>query len=412
MERLGLHIYIHQPYDAGEKAIRNAAENLYIPMFRAIKNARIAGFSLSITLSTLEQLESYNYKNLLQDIKDLVDSGTLELVPCPAYNTTISNTSSDFVCNQIVLNEYALGYYFGMRHGFEGEPAILVKDVTTCFYPGFDVNQVFLDSIKESGYELLQNPNIMLSFVDPTLSETYDGGMFSTLDHNLNISSKICPMMLSPATQQFELDPGLQNSFVSLPLVNLFTLNNDMSYRFSRLLDKLSEWDVEVTKCSNIFQDNADESKCISRDVESLLELINGIANETVNYWDTIITQNTKNENEVSTSAVAAINTTSEVKNVIKHLINIYEKARSLHTLHKRNESTSGNENVPLWSREYTKDDPALEINIQLNRLTDAFYLNDLDELDADQRKSYLEELTKLASKLDASDKLAQLPTN
>ena len=56
---------------------------------------------------------------------------------------------------QIILNEYALGYYFGKRNGFEGEPSILIKNLNGFFPPELAVNEQLVRLADDLGYKWL-----------------------------------------------------------------------------------------------------------------------------------------------------------------------------------------------------------------------------------------------------------------
>ena len=112
-----------------ESVVKRTASDFFIPLIKFIKNAKDIRASVNIPLSTLELLDKFGFQSLISEIKQLRDDEKIELVGTAAYSPLLTELSVGLVEKQIILNEYALGYYFGAKQGFEGEPSILIKDV-------------------------------------------------------------------------------------------------------------------------------------------------------------------------------------------------------------------------------------------------------------------------------------------
>lgn len=153
MKDVGIIIDLYQPPTQEESILKQAVNDLYAPLIRLIKSNKNIKFSLSIPLSTLELLDKHGYGEIINDIKDLYSSEKIELVGSSAYNALLTDMPVEVVENQIILNEYALGYYFGARQGFEGEPSIMIKDLYGLVPTMLVINDEVLTTLGELGYK-------------------------------------------------------------------------------------------------------------------------------------------------------------------------------------------------------------------------------------------------------------------
>lgn len=130
MKEVGIIIDLYQPPTQDEGTLKQAVNDLYNPLIRLIKSKRDIQVTLNIPLSTLELFDTYGYSGLLKDIKDLYMTERVDLTGSSAYGMLLSSDyPDDVVENEIILNEYGVGYYLGARQGFEGEPSIMIKDL-------------------------------------------------------------------------------------------------------------------------------------------------------------------------------------------------------------------------------------------------------------------------------------------
>jgi len=155
VRRLAFTLHISQPPWQREDALREAAVKCYLPLIKLIKEKKYK-VTLSVPLSLLELMDKYGYQQWLDDIKELVRAGKVELVGGAAYNASLTGIPpefSKFAEKQIILNEYALGYYFGKKGGFEGDPSILIRDLKGFFPPNLLVSPNLIDLVDSLGYE-------------------------------------------------------------------------------------------------------------------------------------------------------------------------------------------------------------------------------------------------------------------
>lgn len=106
-------------------------------------------------LSLQYQLDKYGFYSLIKDIKDLYEQEKIELTSSAAYHSLLPKVSSVIAERQIILNEYGLGYYFGKDKGFEGEDALMLKNVVGFFPPELASSHEVLELVNSLGYQWL-----------------------------------------------------------------------------------------------------------------------------------------------------------------------------------------------------------------------------------------------------------------
>jgi predicted glycosyl hydrolase (DUF1957 family) len=104
-------------------------------------------------LSFVEQMDKYGYQDWLNEVKEYIEQERIEVTGCGAYHPLLTELNETDSLEQIILNEYGLGYYFGSHKGFEGENAIMIKNVKGFFPPELAVDSSLIDKIHDLGYE-------------------------------------------------------------------------------------------------------------------------------------------------------------------------------------------------------------------------------------------------------------------
>ncbi|MFZ2664059.1 MAG: hypothetical protein WAX66_01740 [Patescibacteria group bacterium] len=152
MKEVGLLIDLYQSPTQEESALRHTVSDFFVPLIKIIKSFKNISVSLNIPLSTLELLDKYGYQSIISDIKELYENDRVEIVGSAAYNPLLTKTHFKIIENEIILNEYALGSYFGAKQGFEGEPSMMIKNVDGFLPTGLLVNNTVLDILNELSY--------------------------------------------------------------------------------------------------------------------------------------------------------------------------------------------------------------------------------------------------------------------
>jgi predicted glycosyl hydrolase (DUF1957 family) len=230
---------------------------------------------LNIPLSLIEQFDKYGYGSLIVDIKDLVDSERVELTGSASYHALLTRLSTKNVENEIILNEYGLGYYFGSHHGFEGEPAILLRNVAGFFPPELSVNDALCSTLSGLGYSwvLVDSPAIPFDEKPPV----YTGGIYTLPDQPIKI---VCRDTSLSNLIAFKREPNLDDilSYVRNHLDADFLVialdgetfghhYNEGIYLLDVLIGTLQSLGIEIDLLSNIVAD--ENSSGLSSVVES-----------------------------------------------------------------------------------------------------------------------------------------------
>jgi len=151
--KIALVLHLYQPPTQEEAVFRKIFSQCYQPLTKLIKTKKNFSLALNIPLSLLEQADKYGYGDWITDIKNLYASERVELTGTAAYHPLLTKLSVASAEKQIVLNEYALGYYFGSRTGFEGEAAVMTKNIGGFFAPECAVNTGVVSLVNEFGYD-------------------------------------------------------------------------------------------------------------------------------------------------------------------------------------------------------------------------------------------------------------------
>jgi hypothetical protein len=152
VKEVGLIIDLYQSPTQEESVLKHAVSDFFVPLIKIIRSFKSIKVSLNIPLSTLELLDNYGYKSVIEDIKNLYENDRIEIVGSPAYNPLLTEVNSKIIENEIILNEYALGSYFGAKQGFEGEPSMMIKDIDGFLPTGNIINEAVLDVLGELKY--------------------------------------------------------------------------------------------------------------------------------------------------------------------------------------------------------------------------------------------------------------------
>lgn len=263
VNKIALLLHLYQPLVQDEKTLRAIAENSYLPIVKTLKNKFKFKVTFSLPLSLVEQMDEYGYKNWIEDIKFLTEEGRVELVGGAAYHPLLTKLPDQVKQNQIILNEYGLGYYFGRRTGFEGEEAIMVKDLTGFFSPELTVNGDLNMFLSEFGYKWM--------LADPSSIKNSDKS--STCVFKFNDSKCLVVLRDSVLSNHLAFFRGLNvkpllRQFIkkdSLVLVldgeTFGHHNKDGIYLLNKFIEQLSKEGKEFVTMSEFVNSQVSESK-------------------------------------------------------------------------------------------------------------------------------------------------------
>jgi len=180
--KIALVLHLYQPPTQDEAMFRKIFSQCYRPLIKLIKSKRNLSLTLNIPLSLLEQMDRYGCGDWISDVKDLYAAERVELTGTAAYHPLLTKLSIESAEKQIVLNEYALGYYFGSRTGFEGEAAVMTKNIGGFFAPECAINSEVVSLVNELGYEWIlvdqtAIPNLSYEGYEPVYNTYGDLGV-------------------------------------------------------------------------------------------------------------------------------------------------------------------------------------------------------------------------------------------
>ena len=146
-------LHLYQPITQTEQSFREIYDACYLPLLRLIKNKRNSKFTLNVPLSLIQQMQRYGYKSWIDDLKELKESEKIELTGSAAYHPILTKIPAEVAQDEIILNEYGIGYYLGRHSGFEGEAGILIKNLNGFFPPELALNSNLIKLIDSLGYD-------------------------------------------------------------------------------------------------------------------------------------------------------------------------------------------------------------------------------------------------------------------
>jgi hypothetical protein len=150
---IGLLLHLYQPSFQTKEVFDKVAADCYIPLVKFLQSHRDITVTLNLPLSLLELLDKYGYSSVIQDLKKLYIDNRIEVVGTAAYHPILPMLPERLASDQILLNEYGLGHYLGSTQDFEGDSALMLRDVRGFFPPELGINSATLDLISSFGYD-------------------------------------------------------------------------------------------------------------------------------------------------------------------------------------------------------------------------------------------------------------------
>ena len=153
LEKIALILHFYQPSIQTQNQFKQIFESSYLPLLRLIKSKKNCRFTFNIPLSFLELADRYGYSTWLADLAKLYEQGSVELTGTGAYHPILNTMPRNLATDEIILQEYGLGFYFGKHTGFDGEKEILIRDIAGFFPPELAVNNELCSILSELNYK-------------------------------------------------------------------------------------------------------------------------------------------------------------------------------------------------------------------------------------------------------------------
>ncbi len=180
--------YLHEPYFQDEAEFSSRCKDIYYPLLRLIKSKAEVKVSIIVSVSFIENMVRTDHVDWLTDLKELVDREKVELVNTSAYNTI--HIDSKLFEEDVVLNEYVLSCFFGQKQVYEGEDALVIKDLNGIYVPyisseaqirvidSLSYNWVLINDMSMFSKSFTDESNIKkinnINIVNPQIIKTYN----------------------------------------------------------------------------------------------------------------------------------------------------------------------------------------------------------------------------------------------
>lgn len=106
-------LHIYQPPDQHEDILRQIVEESYYPLIKILKENPYGKLTLNITACLTEQLISYGYQDLIEDLKKLLKRKQVELTESSKYHAFLPLLPPSEIERQIKLNQETHKRIFG-----------------------------------------------------------------------------------------------------------------------------------------------------------------------------------------------------------------------------------------------------------------------------------------------------------
>lgn len=105
-------LHIYQPYDQHPGILDKIVNESYRPLFRGLLKIPGARITLNVNGVLLELLFKHGYRDVIDSMKDLLESGKIELTGSAKYHAFLPLIPAEEVERQIALNHETLKRYF------------------------------------------------------------------------------------------------------------------------------------------------------------------------------------------------------------------------------------------------------------------------------------------------------------
>lgn len=237
---------------------------------RYIAKTNNTKFYVSISLEFLTTFKQ-DIQPLMESIKGLIKDDRVEFIVRDGFDINSLQFPRNISEFNFIFNEYLLGYFFGDKRNFEGDPSIMIKNLNNLmpysgvlnkkdfeFVKGMGYSNFFLDKKVLGDNSFIYNSDIF-AVVDFDFSNLFSGFVDKDLLDKYLIQNISCNYMVY-YVNPYSLFLDNQDSF-NINLSNLFhliDLTDKIEYRFA---DEYFE--MPVIKDLNLFEMTTNSDKLL-----------------------------------------------------------------------------------------------------------------------------------------------------
>lgn len=146
-------LHVYQPADQQQEILEAIVAQSYRPIFNHLKENERVRLTLNITGALLELFDKYGYRDLLETLRALHESGRIEFTGSAKYHAFLPFLSSEEMKRQITANTETLRHYLGdsfSPKGFFPPEMAYTRDIVPVV-ESLGFSWIILDEIAHSG---------------------------------------------------------------------------------------------------------------------------------------------------------------------------------------------------------------------------------------------------------------------
>jgi hypothetical protein len=113
-------LHIYQPENQQPDILEAIVVQSYRPILRGLKSSKKVHITLNISGVLLELFDKYGYRDLIDDLRELIKAGRLEITGSAKYHAILPFLSEKEIIRQIEINTDTLRHFFGPQYTPQG----------------------------------------------------------------------------------------------------------------------------------------------------------------------------------------------------------------------------------------------------------------------------------------------------
>lgn len=196
--KIVLHLHFYQPHNQQEDILLRVVEESYRPILKGLKKNKVV---VNVTGSLLDLLVEKGFGDVVEDLKNLVARGQVELTGSANYHAFLPLLPEDEIKRQIEINSRISKKHFGSHYKPKG-----------FFSPEMAINDKVLNIVKECGFEWVSCPQVAYKSGLPDTNKIYEDkkSKLKVFFRNKRVSSLILSAVTRDAKELIKETKDLQ----------------------------------------------------------------------------------------------------------------------------------------------------------------------------------------------------------